>query len=96
MNTSTKILPFRANNGRDLRIGFEMRKKRRSEEAKEFVKRMKKTQEKTQMVSCWTINFGNISDIQNLIIIINGFQEKISSPDITTRSPVVYSRTLSE
>jgi len=43
-----------------------------------------------------TINFGNISDIQNLIIIINGSQERISSLDITTRSSVMYSGTLSE
>ena len=47
-------------------------------------------------LSCWTINFGNISDIWNPIIIINGSQERIGSPDITTRSPVMYSRTLSE
>ena len=43
-----------------------------------------------------TINFGNISDIWNVIIIINGSRERISSPDITTRSPVMYSKTLSE
>ena len=48
------------------------------------------------LVSRWTINFGNISDIRNLIIIINGSQERISSLDITTRSPVVYSRILSK
>ena len=48
------------------------------------------------MLSRQTINFGNISDIWNIIIIINGSQERIGSPDITTRSPVVYLRTLSE
>ena len=45
---------------------------------------------------CQTINFGNISDIWNIIIIINGSRERIGSPDIITRSPVVYSRTLSK
>jgi len=45
MNTSTKVLPFRANNGRDPRMGFEMRRKGKSEGAKEFMERMKKMQE---------------------------------------------------
>jgi len=48
------------------------------------------------VLSHWKINFGNISDIQNLIIIINSSQKRIGSPDITTRSPVMYSRILSE
>jgi len=48
------------------------------------------------IVSCQTIHFGNISDIQNLIIIINSSRERIGSPDITTRSLAMYSRTLSE
>jgi len=50
MNTSTKLLPFKANSGRDLRIGFEMRKKEKSEGAKEFAERMKKIQEEAQAV----------------------------------------------
>ena len=49
-----------------------------------------------QLLSRWTINFGNISDIWNIIIIINGSQERNSSSDITTRSLVMYLRTLSE
>jgi len=44
VNTSTKILPFKANNGRDPRMGFKMRKIGRLEGAREFVERMKKTQ----------------------------------------------------
>jgi len=48
------------------------------------------------LLSCQTINFGNISDNWNLIIIITSSQERIGSPDITIRSPVVYSRTLSK
>jgi len=43
VNTSTKTSPFRANNGRDPRVGFEMRKKGKSEGAREFAERMKKT-----------------------------------------------------
>jgi len=55
-----------------------------------------KMEEDKVAVSCQTINFGNISDNRNLIIIINGSQERIGSLDITTRSLVVYSRVLSE
>jgi len=50
MNTSTKVLPFKANSGRDPRMRFEMRKTRKSERAKEFVERMKKMQEEAQVV----------------------------------------------
>jgi len=50
MNTSTKVLPFRANNGRDPRMGFEMRRKGKSEGAKEFMEKMKKMQEEAQAV----------------------------------------------
>jgi len=49
------------------------------------------TTDHTQILSCWTINFGNISDIWNIIIIIYSSQERISFLDITTRSLVVYS-----
>jgi len=45
VNTSTKVLSFRTNNGRDPRMGFEMRRKGKSEGAKEFTERIKKTQE---------------------------------------------------
>jgi len=44
VNTLTKILPFRANNGKDPRMGFEMRKKGKSEGAREFTERIKKMQ----------------------------------------------------
>ena len=48
MNTSTKISPFRENNTRDPKMRFEMRKIGRLEGAREFIERMKKTQEKAQ------------------------------------------------
>jgi len=48
VNTSTKVLPFKANSGRDLRMGFEMRKQGKSEGAKEFMERMKGIQEEAQ------------------------------------------------
>jgi len=41
VNTSTKMSPFRANSGRDPRIGFELRKKEKHEEAEVFAKRIK-------------------------------------------------------
>jgi len=50
MNTSTKVLSFKANSGRDPRIGFKMRKKGKSEEARELTERMKKIQEEAQAV----------------------------------------------
>ena len=48
VNTSTKMSPFRANSGRDPRIGFELRKKEKHEEAEVFAKRIKEVQEETQ------------------------------------------------
>ena len=48
MNALTKVSPFRANNERNPRIGFKMKKKGKSERAKEFAKRMKRTQEEAQ------------------------------------------------
>ena len=44
----TKVLPFRANSGRDPRMGFELRKKRKNEGAEVFAKRMKEVQEEAQ------------------------------------------------
>ena len=41
VNASTQVLLFRANNRRDLRMGFEMRKKRKYEGAGKFTKRVK-------------------------------------------------------
>jgi len=49
VNTSTKVLPFRANSRRDPRMGFEMRKQGKSEGAKEFAERMKGIQEEAQV-----------------------------------------------
>jgi len=38
--TGTKVLPFKANNEQDLRMGFEMRKKGKHEGAEKFAERM--------------------------------------------------------
>jgi len=48
VNASIKVLPFKANSSRDPRMGFEMRRKGKSEGAKEFAERIKKTQEEAQ------------------------------------------------
>jgi len=48
VNTSTKVLLFRANSGRDPRMGFKMRKKEKNEGAEAFAKRMKEVQEEVQ------------------------------------------------
>jgi len=48
MNTSTKVLLFRANSGRDPRMGFEMRRKEKLKGAREFMERIKKMQEEAQ------------------------------------------------
>ena len=43
--TTTKMSPFMANYGRELRMGGNIRKKRKVESAAEFVERMKKVHE---------------------------------------------------
>ena len=44
MHTETKVSPFKANNGQDPRIEFELRKKGKFEKANKFVKRMQEIQ----------------------------------------------------
>jgi len=44
-HTATKVSPFMANYGRELRIGGDIRKKGKMESAMEFVERMKKVHE---------------------------------------------------
>ena len=46
VHIATKVLPFMANYGRDLRMGGDIRKKGKMEKAMEFVERMKRVQEK--------------------------------------------------
>jgi len=46
---STKVLLFRANNGRDPHMGFEMRKKGKFEKAEEFTTRMKEVHKKAKV-----------------------------------------------
>jgi len=48
VQTSTKVSPFRANNGQDPRMGFELRKKRRFERAEEFATRIKEVHEEAE------------------------------------------------
>ena len=48
VHTGTKVLPFKANNSQNPRMGFEARKKGKHEEAEKFVEKMKKIQEKTK------------------------------------------------
>ena len=45
VHTATKVLAFRANYKRELRMGDDIRKKKKVEKATEFVKRMKQVQE---------------------------------------------------
>ena len=46
VHTITKVLPFIANYGRELRMGGDIRKRGKVEKATEFVERMKKVHEK--------------------------------------------------
>ena len=48
MQTSTKVSLFRANNGQDPCIGFEMRKKGKFERVEEFVTRIKEVHEEAE------------------------------------------------
>ena len=45
---ATKVLPFMANYGRELRVGGDIRKRGKVEKATEFVKRMKKVYEEAE------------------------------------------------
>ena len=45
-HTATKVLPFMANYGRELRMGGDIRKKGKIESTIEFVEKMKKVHEK--------------------------------------------------
>jgi len=47
-HTATKVSPFMANYGRELRMGGDIRKKRKVESATEFVERMKKIHEEAE------------------------------------------------
>ena len=46
--TATKVSPFMANYGRELRMGEDIRKKRKVESATEFVEKMKKIYEEAR------------------------------------------------
>ena len=47
VHTATKVLPFIANYGRELRMGGDIRKREKVESAMKFVERMKKVYEET-------------------------------------------------
>ena len=47
-HTATKVLPFMANYGKEVRMGGDIRKKEKVESATEFVKRMKKVHEEAE------------------------------------------------
>jgi len=49
VHTATKILPFMANYGRELRIGEDIRKREKVESVMEFVERMKKVHEEAEV-----------------------------------------------
>ena len=49
-HTATKVLPFMANYGRQLRMGGDIRKNGKVESAMEFVERIKKVHEKAGVV----------------------------------------------
>jgi len=50
VHTGTKVSPFQANHKQNPRMGFELRKKGRYEEAERFAERMKKVQEEAKAV----------------------------------------------
>ena len=50
VHTATKILPFIANYGRELRIGGDIRRKGKVERVMKFVEKMKQIQEETGAV----------------------------------------------
>ena len=50
MHTKTKVSPFKVNQGKDPRIGFEMRKKVKYEGAEKFAEKMRNMQKKVKAV----------------------------------------------
>ena len=48
-HTATKVSPFMANYGRELKIGRDIRKKEKVESAMEFVEKMKKVHEEAKV-----------------------------------------------
>jgi len=48
VHIATKVLPFMANYGKEIRIGGDIRKKGKIESAMEFVERMKKVHEEAE------------------------------------------------
>ena len=50
VHTGTKVSPFKANTGQDPRMGFELRKKGKFEEANKFMERMQEIQGKAKAV----------------------------------------------
>jgi len=48
VQTSTKVLLFKANNGRDPCMGFEMKKKGKFKKAKEFTTRIEEVHKKAE------------------------------------------------
>jgi len=50
VHTGTKVSPFKANNGQDPRMGFELRKKGKFEEANKFMERMQEIQGEAKAV----------------------------------------------
>jgi len=50
VHAGTKVSPFKANNGQDPRMGFEMRKRGKYEGAERFAERMKNVQEEAKAV----------------------------------------------
>ena len=49
VHTATKVSPFMANYGKEMRMGGDIRRKGKVESAKEFVERMKKVHEEAEM-----------------------------------------------
>ena len=49
VHTATKVSPFMANYGKELRMGGDIRRKGKVESATEFVQRMKKVQEEAEV-----------------------------------------------
>ena len=47
---TTKVFPFMANYGRELRIGVDLRRKEKIEKVTKFIERMRKVQKETEVV----------------------------------------------
>ena len=73
VHTATKTSLFQVNYGRELRMGFDIRKKGKNEKAEEFAKEMKKRHEEARAAlvksqECYDLKLKGLSNKTTLVL----------------------------